>query len=77
MSHLILSVDPVYSTCPEFNQALLVDSPLISYIDVRHTNFFPSRLTIGEARDLGLQYTCSDELAPIWDESAEPVSQHY
>ena len=77
MSHLILSVDPVYSTCLEFNQALLVDNPLISYIDVRHANFFPSRLTIREARDLGPRYTCSDELAPIWDESAEHVSQRY
>ena len=31
----------------------------------------PPRLTIGEAHDLGPQYTCPDELAPIRDESAE------
>ena len=75
MSYLILDVDPMYSSWQAFSQALLVDNPLISYIDVRHANFFPSRLTIREARDLGPRYTCSDELAPIWDESAECVSQ--
>ena len=65
----------MYSTWQAFSQALLVDSPILSYINVRHTNFFPPRLTIGEARDLSPQYTCLDELAPICDESAERVSQ--
>ena len=68
MSHLILDVDPVYSTWQAFNQALLVDSPLLFYIDVRHANFLPPKLTVGEAQDLGPRYTCSDELAPIRDE---------
>ena len=74
-SHLILRLEPVYSTWQAFGQALLVDSPLLSYIDVRHTNFLPLRLTIGEACDLGPRYTCLDELAPIRDESAERVSR--
>ena len=52
-SHLILGCTPVYSTWQLFRQALLVDSPLLSYIDVRHPNFLPSDLTVGEARDLG------------------------
>ena len=73
-SHLILGVELVYSTWQPFKQALLVDSPLLSYIDVRHTNFLPSRFTMGEARKLGSRYTCSDELAPLRDESAERVS---
>ena len=47
----------------------------MSYIDVRHANFLPPRLTIGEARDLGKRYTYSDELAPLRDESAKLVSQ--
>ena len=51
-SHLILGVDPVYSTWQTFSQALLVDSPLLSYIDVQHANFRPPQLTIGEAHDL-------------------------
>ena len=75
-SHLILGVEPVYSTWQPFRQALLVDSPLLSYINVRRANFLPPRLTIGEVRELGKRYTCSDELAPLQDESAERVSQH-
>ena len=71
VSHLILGVDPVYSTWQFFSQALLVDSPLLSYIDVRHANFLPPKFTVGEAQDLGRCYTCSDELAPIRDESVE------
>ena len=51
-SHLILGVDPVYSTWQPFSQALIVDSLLLSYIDVRHTNFLPPNFTVGEARDL-------------------------
>ena len=66
----------MYSTWQAFSQALLVDSPLLSYIVVRHVNFVPPRFTIGEARELGLRYTCSDELAPLQDESIERVSQH-
>lgn len=64
-SHLILGVEPVYSTWKVFSQALLVDSPLLSYIDVRHPNFLPPRFTIGEADDLGPRYVCADELASV------------
>jgi len=66
----------VYSTWQSFSQALIVDSPLLSYIDVRHVNFLPPNFTKGEARDLSLRYTCSDELAPIKDESAEAASRY-
>ena len=76
MSHLILDVDSVYSTWQPFDQALIVGNPLLSYIDVRHTNFLPPNFTVGEARDIGPRYTCSDELAPIRDESAEEASQY-
>ena len=75
-SHLILGVDLVYSTWQPFSQAFLVDSPLLSYIDVQHVNFLPPSITVGETRDLGPWYTCSDELAPIRDESAEVASRH-
>ena len=74
-SHLILGLEPVYSTWQAFGQALLVDSPLLSYIDIRYANFLPPKLTVGEARNLGPRYNCSDELAPIGDESAERVSR--
>ena len=52
-SYLILGVEPVYSTWQPFKQALLVDSPLLSYIDIRHANFLPPKLTMGEAWELG------------------------
>ena len=54
----------------------MVDNPLLSYIDVQYANFLPPKLTTGEAREFGKRYTCSDELAPLRDESAKRVSQH-
>lgn len=52
----------------------MVDSPLLSYIDVWHTNFLPPSLTVGEARDLGPKYTTAEDLAPVRDESTVRVS---
>lgn len=40
-SHLILGCTPVYTTWQPFGPALLVDNPLLSYIDVRLSNLFP------------------------------------
>ena len=74
-SHLILGADPVYSTWQSFSQALLVDNPLLSYIDIRHANFLPPSLTASEARDLGPRYTTAKDLAPMRDKSTEHVSQ--
>ena len=74
-SHLILGVEPVYSTWQPFKQALLVDSPLLSYIDVRYVNFLPPKLTTGEAREFGRRFTAADELVPLRDDSAEQVSR--
>ena len=34
VSHLLLGCTPIYKTWQPFSQALLVDSPLLSYIDV-------------------------------------------
>ena len=53
-----------------------MDNPLLSYIDVRHTNFLPPNFTVGEARDIGLRYACSNELVPIRDKSAEVASRY-
>ena len=54
---------------------LLVDNPLLSYIDVRYANFLPSKLTTGEVREFGKHYTYSDELASLRDKSVECVSR--
>ena len=66
-SHLILSADLIYSTWQAFSYALLVDSPLPSYIDFRHVNFLQPSLT--SPRD-----TTAEDCAPVRDESAERVS---
>ena len=66
----------MYSTWQPFGQALIVDNPLHSYIDVWHANFLPPNFKVGEARDIGRRYTYSDELAPIRDEIAKIASRH-
>lgn len=76
-SHLILGCNPVYSTWQPFSQALLVDSPLLSYIDVWHANLLPPFLTVGEARDLGPYFVRAKSLAPIKDTLAKTVSRNY
>ena len=65
----------MYSTWQLFDQDLLVDSPLLLYIDVQHANFLLPSLTIGEARDLNPRYTTAEDLTLVKDESAEQVSQ--
>ena len=65
----------MYFTWQSFSQALLVDSSLFSYIDVRHAKFLPPSLTTGEARDLSPRYTIVEDLALVRDESTKRVSQ--
>ena len=74
-SHLTLGYTPVYKTWQPFNQALLVDSLLLLYINVRHTNLLPPQLIVGETRDLDPRYTTAEDLAPVRDTSAKLVSQ--
>ena len=69
-SHLILGIDLVYTTWQ-----ILVDSSLLSYIDVWHTNLLPPSLTVGEAKYLDPRYTTVDSLARVRDASANLVSQ--
>ena len=52
-------------------------APLLSYIDVRHTNFLPPSLRVGEARDLGPKYTTAEDLTFMRHDSAEHVSQSH
>ena len=53
-SHLILGCNPIYSTWQPFGQALLMDSPLLSYINVQHPNLFPPNLTVVKLRTSAL-----------------------
>ena len=54
-----------------------MDSPLLSYIDIRHANFLPPQLIVGEARDLGPWYTASEEFTLVRDSSAKLVSENH
>lgn len=47
----------------------------MSYIDVRHANFLPPSLIIGEARDLGHRYITTEDLVLVRDELAKCASQ--
>ena len=74
-SHLIFDCTPVYTSYQDLGQALIVDSPLLSYIDVRHRGFLPPGLTVGEARDLGPRLIRLGSLLPVRDESTDSVFQ--
>ena len=55
---------------------MLVDRPLLSYIEIRHANLLPPQLTVGKAQDLSPRYTTLDPLAPLRDTSTDLVSQN-
>ena len=76
-SHLILCCNLVYSIWKPFRQALLVDNPLLSYIDIRHPNFLPPNLTVGEAQDFGPWLVRAESLVPVRDNSANSLPQSY
>lgn len=73
-SYLILGCNLVYSTWQPFEQALLVDSPLLSYIDVRHPNFLPLTLIVGKAREFGPQLVRAESLVLVRDDSTNFIS---
>ena len=74
-SHLILGVTSIYTSYQSFGQALTVGSPLLSYIDVRYQGFFPLRLTVGEARELGPHLIRVGSLVPARDGSVNTFFQ--
>lgn len=76
-SHLILSCNPVYYTWKSFSQALLVDNPLLSYIDEQHANLLPPSLTLGKAWDFGPRIVKVESLVPLRDASTETISRNY
>lgn len=49
-SHLILVCMPLYTSYQDSLDALTIDSPLLSYLEVRLSRFMPHELTSGEAR---------------------------
>lgn len=74
-SHLILGCTLVYTSYQPFGQALLVNNPVLSYIDVQHPNFLPPNLAVGEARNLGPRLVRPDLLVPEKDASVDSIFQ--
>ena len=74
-SHLIFGCTLVYTSYQDLGQALIVDNPLLSYIDVRHRGFLPPGLTVGKARDLGPRLIRLGSLLLLRDGSTDSVFQ--
>ena len=53
----------------------MVDSPLLSYLDVQLPGFLPKGLTSREARDLGPRLVKYDSLEPIQDDLGDNIFQ--
>lgn len=53
-----------------------MDIPLLSYINVRHANFLPPSLIVGEAQDLGPHIVRAESLVPLKDTLAKIVSRN-
>ena len=53
VSHLILGCVPSYTSYQDSSSALMVDNPLLSYLDIQLPRFLPPGLTFEEARHLG------------------------
>ena len=53
VSHMILGCVPSYTSYQDSSSALMVDNPLLSYLDIRLPRFLPPGLTSEEARHLG------------------------
>ena len=53
-----------------------MDSPLLSYIDIRHPNFLPPSFTIGEAWDFGPWIVRAKSLVLVRDDIANLISQN-
>ena len=74
-SHLILDCTPIHTSYQDSKQVLIVDSLLLSYIDVQHQGFLSSRLTVGEARDLDPRVIRVGSRVPVRDGSANTIFQ--
>ena len=72
---MILGCVPSYTSYQDSSSALIVGSPLLSYLDIRLQGFLPKGLTTSEARHLGPRLVRQDSLEPIRDGSRDNVFQ--
>lgn len=64
-SYLILGCVPFYTSYQNSSSALIVNSPLLSYLDVRLPGFLSKGPTFEKARHLGPQLVRHDSFKPI------------
>nr|POE97719.1 hypothetical protein CFP56_71782 [Quercus suber] len=74
-SQLILNCVPSYTSYQDPRPALIVGSPLLSYINVRLPRFLSRGLTVGEARERGSRYVREGFLVPTREGLADLVFQ--
>nr|POF00389.1 hypothetical protein CFP56_75797 [Quercus suber] len=72
-SHLILECIPSYTSYQDLGQALIVGSPLLSYLDVCLRCFLLRGLTLGEAQRLGPRQIREGSLLLVKDSSVDRV----
>ena len=70
-SLLILSCEPSYTSYQDSSGTLTVNSPLLSYFDVRLPEFLSHRLTSDEVRHQGLKRVRQGSLKPVRDSSTD------
>ena len=74
-THLILGCVPSYTSYQDLRPALTVESPLLSYIDVRLPRFLLKGFTMGEAREKGPCRTRESSLDSIKDGLGDTIFQ--
>ena len=72
---MILCCVPSYTSYQDSLGVLTVNSPLLSYLDVRLPRFLLNKLTSGEARCYGPRIVRQDSLEPVHDGSGDNVFQ--
>ena len=73
VSDLIFGYVPFYTSYQYSSGALMVGSPLLSYLNVRLPGFLSSGLTSGEVRHQGPRRVRQGSLKPVCDGSADTV----
>ena len=74
-SHLIFDCVPSYTSYQDPILALIVGSPLLSYIEIRLPVVLPRGLIVGKAWERGLRFIREGSLMLARDASADSVFQ--
>ena len=70
---MVFGYVPSYTSYQDSSGALTIESPLLSYLDVRLPGFLPQAMTSGEARHQGPKIVQEGSPEPIRDGSGDTV----